>query len=182
MITLGSIQRYAVYFGHEEWDGPLSLFDMMEVTDEKVLSCMDDYHVRLIAPALMTDEDIMKFQSSLREVMLFIKHSKEKEVLNRIVDWDRARFHRVERRAVDVINAITGAGLKYEESEVEVDVCKAIMDMRLESEQIGRQMGKQAKAQESAERFYNMGISVEKVAEGVGYDVDTVKKWLNLPT
>ena len=114
--------------------------------------------------------------------MLFIKHSKEKEVLNRIVDWDRARFHRVERRAVDVINAITGAGLKYEESEVEVDVCKAIMDMRLESEQIGRQMGEQAKAQESAERFYNMGISVEKVAEGVGYDVDTVKKWLNLPT
>lgn len=174
-----------VYFGCEEWDGPLSLFEMMDVTDQKVLSCMDDYHVRLIAPALMTDEEIMKFQSSLREVMLYIKHSKDKEALNRIVNGNRERFQRVERRAVDVINVITGTGLKYEESEVEVDVCKAILDMRLESEQIGEQRGEQKgelkKARESAERFYQMGISVEKVAEGVGYDVNIVKEWLNLP-
>ncbi len=110
---------------------------MMEVTDPKVLSCMDDYHVRLIAPALMTDGEIMKFQSSLREVMLFIQ--------------------RVERRAVDVINAITGTGLKYEESEVTVNVCKAILDMRLESEQIGEERGERIgelkQARESAVRF-----------------------------
>lgn len=167
----------AIYFGCEEWDGPLSLFEMMEVADPKVLSCMDDYHVRLIAPALMTDEEIMKFQSSLREVMLFIKHSKDKEMLKKIVDGNRERFQCVERKAVDVINAITGTGLKYEESEVAVNVCKAILDMRLESEQIGELK----KARESAERFYKMGIAVEKVAEGVGYDISTVKEWLNLP-
>ncbi len=28
---------------------------------------MDNYHVRLIAPAQMADEEIMKFQSSLRK-------------------------------------------------------------------------------------------------------------------
>lgn len=41
--------------------------------------------VRLIAPAQMTDEEIMKFQSSLREVMLFIKYSKDKENLSRVL-------------------------------------------------------------------------------------------------
>ncbi len=40
------------------------------VSDPDVLACMDNYHVRLIAPARMSDEEIMKFQSSLREVML----------------------------------------------------------------------------------------------------------------
>ena len=44
---------------------------MMDVPDPDVLACMDNYHVRLIAPALMSDEEIMKFQSSLREVMLW---------------------------------------------------------------------------------------------------------------
>lgn len=123
----------------------------------------------------------MKFQSSLREVMLFIKHSKDKQTLNKIVDENRERFRCVERSAVDVINAITGTGLKYEESEVQINVCKAILDMKLEAEQTGEQRGKLIEAQESAERFYRMGITVEKVAEGVGYDVSTVKEWLNLP-
>ncbi len=73
-----------IFFGSEEWDGPLSLFDMMDVPDPEVLACMDNYHVRLIAPAQMSDEEIMKFQSSLREVMLFIKYSKDKENLSRL--------------------------------------------------------------------------------------------------
>ena len=52
----------------------------------------DDYHVRLIAPAQMTDEEIMKFQSSLREVMLFIKYSKDKENLSRVLGANEKRF------------------------------------------------------------------------------------------
>lgn len=49
----------------------------------------------------------------------------------------------MERRKVYVINAITGIGLKYEESEVTVNVCLSILDMQLESEQIGETRGKQ---------------------------------------
>lgn len=171
----------AIYFGCEEWDGPLSLFEMLDVRDSKVLSCMDDYYVRLIAPALMTDQEIMKFQSSLREVLLFIKHSKDKEALKEIFSWNRSRFQSLERRAMEVIHVITGTDLKYEEDEVKVDVCQGILDMQLESEQIGEERGEAKKARESAERFFKMGIEVEKVTEGVGYDVDVVKEWLNLP-
>ncbi len=41
-----------IFFGSEEWEGPLSLFDMMDVPDPDVLACMDNYHVRLnIRPA-----------------------------------------------------------------------------------------------------------------------------------
>ena len=44
-----------ILFSSKPWDGPLSLFDMMEVSDPAVQACMDNYHVRLIAPAQMTD-------------------------------------------------------------------------------------------------------------------------------
>ncbi len=165
-----------IFFGSEEWDGPLSLFDMMDVSDPDVLACMDNYHVRLIAPAQMSDEEIMKFQSSLREVMLFIKYSKDRENLSRILEANEKRFREVERRAADVIEAITNSGIKYDESEEAVDVCQAIQEMRTESESQGRLM----QAKEDAINFYKLGVDVEKIAQGVGYAVETVKEWLGL--
>lgn len=165
-----------IFFGSEEWDGPLSLFDMMDVSDPEVLACMDNYHVRLIAPAQMADEEIMKFQSSLREVMLFIKYSKDKENLSRVLAANERRFRKVERRAADVIEAITNSGIKYDEEDEVVNVCQAIQEMRKESEQDGRLM----QAQESAKKLYEMGLDAEKIAQAVGYAVETVKGWLGL--
>lgn len=165
-----------IFFGSEEWDGPLSLFDMMDVSDPNVLACMDNYHVRLIAPAKMTDEEIMKFQSSLREVMLFIKYSKDKENLSRILRANEKRFREVERRAADVIEAITNSGIKYDKSKEAVDVCQAIQEIRKESESKGRLI----QAQKSAKKLYEMGIDIERIALAVDYAVETVKGWLEL--
>ena len=136
------------------------------------LACMDNYHVRLIAPAQMTDEEIMKFQSSLREVMLFIKYSKDKENLSRVLVTNEKRFRELERRAADVIETITNSGIKYDESEEVVNVCQAIQEMRKESEQ--------KKAMEVAEKLHEMGLDTEKIAKAVGYAVETVKGWLGL--
>ena len=161
-----------IFFGSEEWDGPLSLFEMMDVSDPEVLACMDNYHVRLIAPAQMSDDEIMKFQSSLREVMLFIKYSKDKENLSRVLAANEERFREVERRAADVIETITNSGMKYDEKEKVVDVCQAIQEMRKESEQ--------KKAREVAGNLYKMGLDNEKIAQAVGYAVETVNEWLGL--
>lgn len=161
-----------IYFGSEEWDGPLSLFEMMDVSDPDVLACMDNYHVRLIAPAQMSDDEIMKFQSSMREVMLFIKYSKDKENLSRVLAVNEKRFREVERRAADVIEVITNSGMKYDKKKKVVDVCQAIQEMRKESEE--------KKAQEVAENLYKMGLDIEKIAQAVGYAVGTVSKWLGI--
>ena len=132
-----------ILFSSKPWDGPLSLFDMMEVSDPAVQACMDNYHVRLIAPAQMMDEEIMKFQSSLREVLFFIKYSEDKEELNRILENNQKRFRELDRRAVDVIQAVTNSGIKYKKSEEVVDVCKAIQEMQMEAEQRGKREGEQ---------------------------------------
>ena len=144
----------------------------MDVSDPDVLACIDNYRVRLIAPAQMPDEEIMKFQSSLREVMLFIKYSKDKENLSRVLAANEERFREVERRAADVIEAITNSGIKYDEKDEVVNVCQAIQEMRKESEQ--------KKAQEVAGNLYKMGLDIEKIAQAVGYAVETVKGWLGL--
>lgn len=169
-----------LYFSPDVWDGPLSLFDMMEVKDSRIFSFLDNYHVRLIAPAQMTDEEIMKFQSSLREVIFFIKYSKDRKNLGRILKTNEKRFREVERRAADVIEAITHTGLKYDESEEVVDMCQAIQEMKIEFERSGEQKGELKKAKETAGKLYEMGFEAEKIAQVVGYTVETVKEWLVL--
>ena len=82
----------------------------------------------------------------------------------------------VERRAADVIEAITNSGIKYDEEDEVVNVCQAIQEMRKESER----NGELNKAKEAARNFYNLGIDVEKIAQGVGYAVETVKEWIDL--
>lgn len=197
-----------IYFGVDEWDAPLSLFDMLDIKDARILSCLDNYHVHLIAPAHMTDNEIMKFQSNLREVLLFIKYSKDKNKLNKILEQNQARFREVERRAVDVIEAITHLGLDYNESEDVIDMCQAIKEMREESLQEGllrgrregeiegRQAGliegrRQGELEghqagliegkiETAKNLYHLGIDIDKIAEGVGFNIETVRSWLGL--
>ena len=55
-------------------------------------------------------------------------------------------------------------------------MCQAIQEMRMESESQGRLM----QAKEDAINFYKFGVDVEKIAQGVGYAVETVKEWLGL--
>lgn len=77
-------------------------------------------------------EEIMKFQSSLREVLLFIKYSKDKKNQAKMLKQNEERFQDMERRAADVIEVITHAGLKFKEVEGRVNVCQAIQEMREE--------------------------------------------------
>ncbi len=63
-------------------------------------------------------------------------------------------------------------------------MCQAIQEIRKEERRLGEQDGERKgelkKAQEAARNFYNLGVEVEKIAQGVGYAVETVKEWLGL--
>lgn len=54
----------------------------------------------------MSDREIDEFHSNMREVMLYIKYSGDKEKLNEIIEED-SKFQRVERQATEVINVVT---------------------------------------------------------------------------
>jgi len=171
-----------IFFGADEWDGPMSLFDMMDISDPNVLACMDNYRIRLISPAQMSDSEIMKFQSSLREVMLFIKHSRDMNKLEAILTTNRERFSNLERRAADVIKVITHSDFEYAENEVKVNMCQAILDMKqkskLEGKLEGRLEGKLEGKLEVARQLKQMGLSIDKIAQAVNYPIETVKEWI----
>lgn len=58
-----------LHFGANEWDGPLSLHEMMAVKNKNLLNFVQDYQIHLIDPAKLSAEDLERFSSSLREVI-----------------------------------------------------------------------------------------------------------------
>ncbi|MCM1091917.1 MAG: Rpn family recombination-promoting nuclease/putative transposase [Butyrivibrio sp.] len=146
-----------IYFGSESWDAPLSLREMYSEADSVLLAHVPDYHVNLIAPRDLHDGEIDEFHSNLREVMLYIKYSKNKEKLDELIGKD-SKFQSMERQAAEVINVVTGSKLKYPEGKGSVNMCLAIQQMREES-----------KIEGAVETYKDLGISlvetIKRVAE-----------------
>ncbi|MBQ8640558.1 MAG: hypothetical protein IJ468_15600 [Lachnospiraceae bacterium] len=122
MITL------VLLFSPDPWDGPLSLHEMIDLPNKSLLSFVPDYKIHLIAPNAMSQEDFDKLHTSLREVLLYIKHTKDKKVLHKILSTD-TRFKTVDRTAAFTIRAVTGTGLHFEQKSEVVDMCQAVDEM-----------------------------------------------------
>lgn len=116
-----------IFFSPDEWDGPTSLHEMINVEDERILSLIPDYHIHLIAPAGLSDEELKKFHSSLKEVLGFIKYANDMEKMDGIVHGD---FHELRREEIDVLNQCVNVKLELKDGEETVDVCKAWEDMK----------------------------------------------------
>lgn len=123
-----------IYFGSQNWDGPLSIHEMFLEQDARVLALVPNYRINLLAPASIEDYDFEKFQSSLKEVLLFIKYARDKDELKKVLDADES-FRHLGRNEVAVLNACVGAKIKVNESEEAIDVCLAIEQMNEEAAQ-----------------------------------------------
>ena len=77
---------------------------------------------------------------SMREIMRYIKYSKDKKKLRSVVSTEQ-RFKSVERDAVEIINAATGSNMKIDKGKESVDVCTAIQEIREEGKMEGKMEG-----------------------------------------
>lgn len=131
-----------IYWGADAWDGPLSLKEMYSLTDEEFMKYLPDYKVNLIAPNQMSEEEIGEFHTALKEIMLFIKYSNDKQKLEEITNKDE-KFKHLECDAVDVLNIVTNSNMKYDSKKEAVDVCVAMKEIREEGVEIGRIEGRE---------------------------------------
>jgi len=130
-----------LYFGTEPWDGPLSLREMYDINDSKLLDFVPDYRVQLIQPMTLSEDDFEKFHTSLREVLQTIKYSVDAQKLTEYITQNE-RMHHLDLSAANVINTVAGIGLEIKQDRGKVDMCKAIEDLKAESRAEGREEGR----------------------------------------
>ncbi len=103
----------------------MSIHEMFEEPESEILAFVPDYKINLIAPAMIEDADFGKFQTTLREVLLFIKYSNDGKKLTEAVNSNK-NFQSLGRKEVEVLNACVNANLSIENGEEVLDVCQAI--------------------------------------------------------
>ena len=118
-----------VHFGADPWDGPTSLHEMLAVQDDTIRRYAQDYRVHMLDPGRISQNDFKKFASSLREVLNYIKYSKDE------------RLKKLEVEAARVIETITHTDFAIDEKTEVVNVCQAVEDMMKTREQKGRELG-----------------------------------------
>lgn len=118
-----------LFFNAGEWDGPRSLFDMLDMSNPIFEKYAQDYKLHIISLQQIADDELEKFHSSLREVIGCIKYSKDKNKLANFIQ-DNPRMN-MEIEAARVIEMITQIEIEKEEvdSMGNVNMCKAIEDM-----------------------------------------------------
>ena len=173
-----------IHFGAEEWDGPLSLHEMMEVKNPELLNYVQDYRIHLVDPFRLTEEELKKFETSLREVLGYIKYSGNRKQLDSFTK-NNPRMT-IDADAARVIRTVTNTPVEIEEKDEEVDMCKAIEEMIEESRQngikegiqTGEESGALRKAKETACALADMGLASEQIASAVGVNQEIVNEWI----
>jgi hypothetical protein len=111
--------------------------------------------------------------------MLFIKYSKDKNKLNELLTGDE-KFKSMDRNAAEVINTVTGSGLKLKDKEDTIDMCKAIEDMMNDSRSEGHSEGLVEANINTALRMLEKGkYSIDEIAELVELPIEKVQELSN---
>lgn len=127
-----------LFFNPGEWDGPRSLFDMLDISNPIFKKYAQDYKIHIFSPKEILESDLKKFSSSLREVIGCIKYSNDKNKLAAFIQ-DNPRMN-IEVEAARVLEVIIHTHIKREEVDDmgNVNMCKAIQEMIQDGRDEGR--------------------------------------------
>ena len=159
---LSPVITLVINFGGKKWDAPLSLREMYGEQPEKVLPFIQDYRVFMIDPMEMSDNDLQKLNSSLREVLAYIKYQRDKARMEKLLNED-SKFSCLETNAALVINAMTNAGIAIDPNKEAVNMCEAIRQMVDEGISMGQKQGSLNEKMTIARRLLELKMPEEQV-------------------
>ena len=112
----------------------------MAVTDKGLLQHIPDYRIKLIDPAGIDSDEMDKFHTSLREVLSYIKYSKDADKLAEYMNHNQ-RMEHLEVGAAQVIKEVTNTKFQIPKGMEEVNMCEAIEVLMNRRETEGIQLG-----------------------------------------
>ena len=129
-----------VYYGDEKWDGAKCLhgFLNLENVPPPLRKYIENYHIHVFD--YHDYEDFGMFHTELKQVFQFLKCSRDKAQLTKMLAEHQAEYYNVSREACELLAAITHSKelLKFDKFENEenggINMCKALEDIRTEGE------------------------------------------------
>ena len=134
---ISPVVTIVLYYG-DDWDGPKSVLEMTDADKGLEASgLLQDYRINLINVSKLSDEELDKFRTDIKQVFKFIKNRKDREKMACIINND-PYYKNVEKTAhemMKVYGGLRGYNIKekdYRSNEGGMDMCKAWDDQREE--------------------------------------------------
>ena len=145
----------------------------MAVTDKGLLQHIPDYRIKLIDPAGIDSDEMDKFHTSLREVLSYIKYSKDADKLAEYMNHNQ-RMEHLEVGAAQVIKEVTNTKFQIPKGMEEVNMCEAIEVLMKRRETEGITQGKLSLLKELVDEGT---LTMEAAAGKVNMSVEEFKEY-----
>lgn len=134
------------YYGEEEWDGKRDLHGLLGLDREEYQIFKDyvpNYRLNLINPAEI--EDLSGYEESLQMVFGMLRYRKDSSALKNYIEQNRNYFSRVDEETYRAAKMMLGADSHWKdvrsEEDGEMNMCKALEDLRQEGIDAGVELG-----------------------------------------
>ena len=169
-----------------KWKAPKSIHDVFKV-DDNLSKFIPNYHINLIEPYHMSDNDIEKLNSDFKALCEYIKFSDKVDGIDIL---RKKKYNIVYRDTKSVINYLTGSKMTINENEEMIDMCRAWDEFEKRSIEKGKAEGKaegiaEGKAEgiaenriENALNLYKNGVSLDIISKSLNMDIEELKSIL----
>ncbi len=174
---------FILYTGEKEWDGPMSLHDMLDFTDipMDMQKFVADYKINLINIRKLKDTSV--FRTDVKQVFDFIRCASDSKALKALVENDDY-YKRMDEEAFDVAVQYTKArelieAKEYLEEDGGFDMCKGLTDLIAEGRAEGHAEGRAEGLAEGKvlliKKKLDKGQSIEQIAEALEENVEAIE-------
>ena len=126
-----------IYTGHEPWDGPLSLHEMLEFKDEEQKAFVPDYKLNMISAADLDDSEFSKFHTEIGYALKLLKHSRTDA--DKVIE--ERKHEKVSPETAYFLKGAANLDLEFEVENGGVDMCASLERKYKEKEQEGEHRG-----------------------------------------
>lgn len=169
---------FLLYSGVDEWDGPKSIYDMLEMENvpEAFVPYIQNHEINLIDLHRMDETELDKYGEAVSCVFKLIRFSEEKNKLLNIVQNDERYHHMDSDTAAVAAHYIHDKRIarlieqQIDNKEEKVDMCKAIDDLINDGIEQGIEQGKRIIIKDAL----NSGKTPEDIALLLNLDIEYV--------
>lgn len=166
-----------VYWGEDKWCGPKTLKELLDCSqlEKELWELVADYPINLVHIDEL--ENLQCFNTDVRHLLNIRKRRNQREAYRQYIEENKQELVKLDMESAAAIAVMSDdKELLYlveegRNEEEEFDMCKALDDMRLEARQEGIQEG----IKEIILKFFQSGMSIEKIAEIAGIPINDLE-------
>lgn len=172
--TFAPVVTMVVYYGEDKWDAATSLHDIIDFGEEfeDLKPYVENYHIHVFD--YHDYDNFEMFQTELNQIFSFLKCSKDKEDLKKLIANRQEEYYNMSNESVELIATLTNSKeLLNLENGIEGDLggknmCKALEDLKLE--------GGTDKLKEQIRKKIDKGNTIAEIADALEEEESVIEQ------